>query len=285
MRFSWTKRWARASPPSSSPRIASSHPHVPEADLGVVGRHVEGPPVELDLEPLGASRGTMNAVMPRGLARRARGAGEDEVVAGAVHPRVEALGAVDHPFLALPAGDRLQVGRIGAVVGLGEPEGEPHLPAQRRLQQGLLLRRRPELVQQDHGGEVADHRGLALGVVVQPDAEPVEVLAHDRELVGSSPRGRRARRAARSATGPRDRRAGPSRSSRSSHSRLGIPPCSKSVRACSRRWSKKRALSSCASSGRTSPLDEAVDLLDQGRRLWRQLFVHRSSVAGSVCFR
>ncbi len=41
-------------------------PHIGECHLGVVGRHVERPPEELDREP-SASVGTRNAVMPFGV--------------------------------------------------------------------------------------------------------------------------------------------------------------------------------------------------------------------------
>ena len=70
--------------------------------------------------------------------------------------------------------------RVGAVVGLGQAERERDLAAQRALHEQLLLLGRAELVGEDHRREVADHRDLALRVVVQADPEPVEVLAHDR---------------------------------------------------------------------------------------------------------
>ena len=52
---------------------------------------------------------------------------------------------------------------------------------QRALDEDFLLGWRAELVSEDHRREVADHGRLALRIVVQPDAEPVEVLADHRE--------------------------------------------------------------------------------------------------------
>ncbi len=54
------------------------HPHVGEAHVGVVRRHVERPPEELDdLEARRRSVGTRNAVMPVADTRVRRRAGED----------------------------------------------------------------------------------------------------------------------------------------------------------------------------------------------------------------
>src|SRR5205823_1606534 len=93
---------------------------------------------------------------------------------GTVHARVETLGAVEHPFLALAARRGLEPRGVGAVTRLGEAEREADLAPQRTLDERLLLRVAAELVDEDHGGEVANHRDLALRVVVQPDAQAVE---------------------------------------------------------------------------------------------------------------
>src|SRR5439155_13424090 len=111
---------------------------------------------------------------------RPRGAREDEIVACPVHARVEALGAVDDPGVAVAPRRRLHVRRVRAVVGLGEAERQAHLPAQRPLHEDLLLRGRAELVREDHGGEVADQRDLAMVVVEQSYEKPVALLARER---------------------------------------------------------------------------------------------------------
>ena len=65
-------------------------PHVGQRDLGVVGRHVERPPEEVDAEPgrVGRHEEGGDADRRAGVARRA---GEDDVVGGVVQPGVEAL--------------------------------------------------------------------------------------------------------------------------------------------------------------------------------------------------
>ena len=184
------------------------------------------------------------------------------------------------------ARDRLEIGRVGAVVGLGETEGEPDLPAQGGRQQRLLLRRGAELVQEDRGRKVADQRRLALRVVVQPDAEPVEVLAHDRERVVGPASALRAPREARIATGPRDRRARPCARADPPSPRWGCRRPAKSVRACSRRWSKKRALSASASSGRTSlAMNASTSSISATTSSGRSSFICSSFADGSVFVR
>ena len=84
--------------------------HARDRHLGVVGRHVEGPPVVVDLEAGRVGRDEEGGD-PARLAGLARGAGEDEVVGGEVHPGVEALGAVDHPVAAVAAGASSPGGR------------------------------------------------------------------------------------------------------------------------------------------------------------------------------
>ena len=92
--------------------------HVTEHDLGMVGGHVEGPVVVGDLEAgrVGPHEERGDALRVAGLPGRAR---EHDVVLRDVHPRVEALGAVQHPVVTLPDRSCLQPGCIAAVSGLG----------------------------------------------------------------------------------------------------------------------------------------------------------------------
>ena len=76
------------------------HPDVLQLDLAVVGRHVERPPVVRHREAGGVGRHQERGDAA-GLAGLARGAGEDQVVGGAVHAGVEPLGAVDDPLVAV----------------------------------------------------------------------------------------------------------------------------------------------------------------------------------------
>src|SRR5215831_11530046 len=71
------------------------HPDVAEGDVRVIRRHIEGPEILLDGEPLRADRGQKrgNAV---GIARLAAGAREDEIRRGRVHAGVPRFLAVDH---------------------------------------------------------------------------------------------------------------------------------------------------------------------------------------------
>jgi len=98
------------------------HPHIGQLDLAVVGGHVERPPVIRDGEA-GDVRGHQERGDAPRLPRLARGAGEDQVMRGAVDAGVEPLGTVDHPVVAVGFGVGFQPGRVRAVQGLGQPEG------------------------------------------------------------------------------------------------------------------------------------------------------------------
>src|SRR5207302_8528988 len=116
-----------------------------EPDLSVVSRHVERPPVELHVQPRRVARDNERGDAER-LSRRARRARKHQVVAGTVHARVETLGAVEHPFLALAARRGLEPRGVGAVTGLGEAEREADVAPQPTLDERLLLRVPAQLV-------------------------------------------------------------------------------------------------------------------------------------------
>ena len=252
-----------ASPRPSSPedRVGGTRTSV-ERDLGVVGGHVERPPVESTLEAraVGRHEERGDAAARARLAARAR---EDEVVGGDVHAGVEALGAVDDPVVAVAA-RRVVSSQVAsrAVVGLGQAEGEPHLARDAAARSARLLLGRAERVQHQHGREVADDRRLVLRVVVQAEAAAARCsrMTAMSRLVPSRPP---SSRAARSAGGPPRRRGARISRRSSSHSRVGTPPCSMSVRANSRRWSKKRMLSFSLLERSDLALDERVDLGEQ----------------------
>ena len=114
MRFSCTKCCAtvEALALDVEDRDAGTRTSV-ERHLGMVGRHVERPPHELDLEARRVGRHE-EAVMPLRIARLARGAREDEVVGGVVQAGVEALDAVDDPVVAVAARGGLQPGGVAS---------------------------------------------------------------------------------------------------------------------------------------------------------------------------
>ena len=117
--------------------------------------------------------------MPRACPGFAGGAGEDQVVGGAVHAGVEPLGAVDHPAVAVGDGAGLQPGRVGAVLRLGQAERHRPLPGDQRLGPIRLLGVGAEPVHHDDLREVADDRRLVLQVVVQAEALVRQVFPDD----------------------------------------------------------------------------------------------------------
>ena len=182
MRFSCTKCCASSRPWSTrAEHRVGADAHVGERHLGVVGRHVERPPEEVDVEArrVGGHEERGDA---DGRARLARRAGEDDVVGGVVQPGVEPLHAVDHPLVAVAHGGGLEVGGVGAVVRLGQPEGEAAGAVEEAGHPLRLLLVGAEVAHHQHRREVADDRALVLQVVVQPEALGREVLADDRHL-------------------------------------------------------------------------------------------------------
>ena len=94
---------------------AVRHPHVGEADVRVVGGHVERPQELDDLEPGAVRRHEErgDAVAVAGLAARA---GEDQVVLRGVDAGVPRLLAVDDPLVAVAHRGGLHVRGVGAVL-------------------------------------------------------------------------------------------------------------------------------------------------------------------------
>ena len=162
-------------------------PHVGEVHVGMIGGHVERPPVGADLDA-GGFGGHEEAGDAVGIAGLAAGAGKNHVVGGPVHAGVEALGAADHPLIAVAHRRGVEKGGVAAVLRLGQPEGH---------QVGAVKCAVDELgplgvgaLGQHHEDEreVADDRSLVLQVVVQAQASGGQVLADDGHIqVGSAP--------------------------------------------------------------------------------------------------
>src|SRR5262245_51348416 len=83
--------------------------HVGQRDVCVVGGHIERPQVFLDTETW-CVRWYEERGDTRGVARIARGAGEDEVGVGDVYAGVPGLFAVEHPVGAVADGAGCHVG-------------------------------------------------------------------------------------------------------------------------------------------------------------------------------
>ena len=119
--------------------------------------------------------------MPVAVAGLAAGAGEDQVVLRVVDAGVPGLLAVDDPLVAVALGVRLHPRRVGAVLGLGDAEGEaaaalgevvdPLRPSARRCRSAIISSRPTLLPTIDV---------LVLQVAVQAEALAREVLADDR---------------------------------------------------------------------------------------------------------
>ena len=146
----------------------------------MVGGHVEGPEVLLDLHAGGIGRHD-EAGDAGGVAVIAAGPGEDHAVGGHVHAGGPHLLAIDQPaglavlFMGNPAG--LHVGGVRAVQGLGQAEDGAHLSLQEKVGVGLVLGVGSELLEHQDEGVVPDDRVLVLEVVVQAQALGGQVLA------------------------------------------------------------------------------------------------------------
>ena len=267
MRFSLKKCCTTPRPRPSPPKIGESrHPHVGQRDVGVIGRHVEGPQELLDLEP-GRVRRRQEGGDPPTVAGLAAGAGEDQVVLRLVDPGVPRLLAVDDPVVAVAHGRGLHVGGVGAVVGLGDAEGEARgVPRARSSTHSAFcssvpwssISSRPTLlptIECSFCRSLCSPRPLA-AKCSRITAMPRLVPSRAAVLLGER----------RSGSGRRRRPAGGPLRSSASHSSLGRPPRSQSVRASSRRWSKKRMLSSASSSGlisRSMKSSSSAEVLDE----------------------
>ncbi len=166
------------------------HEHIRKADSRVIGRHVEGPHILLDLHAgrFGRHQETGDAAR---IAVIAAGAGEQRAMGGDMHAGGPHLLAVDHPSLDAVAG-RLHragfhMGRIRAMLGLGEAKGDAVFSDQRSLDHRLLV---VAAVAVEHGDEreIADDRVLVLQVVVQAKSLGREMLAdHGHPEIGAIP--------------------------------------------------------------------------------------------------
>ncbi len=167
--------------------------HIGELDLAVVAGHVECPPVERDGETRRVGGDQERGDAP-GMSGLTGGAGEDQVVGGAVHAGVPPLGAVDHPAVAVGHGAGLQPGCVRPVFRLGEPERHRAFPGDQRLRPFAALRVGAEPLDHDHLGEIADDRRLVLQVVVQSDPFGGQMFTDDGHVeVGAVPAAQRRR--------------------------------------------------------------------------------------------
>lgn len=157
------------------------HPDIGQLDLAVVGGHVERPPVVGHRES-----GCVGRHQERGDAHRGPGltggAGEDQVVGGAVHAGVESLGAVDHPAVTVAFGAGLKPGGVRAVLRLGQAERHGTFPGDQRLRPLPALFVGAEPLHHDHLREVPDDRRLVLQVVVQAKTLVRQVFPNDRHV-------------------------------------------------------------------------------------------------------
>src|SRR5690242_10675733 len=162
-------------------------PDVVQRDAAVVGRHVEGPQVLLDLEAGGADRDQEPGDAGTA-ARGAAGAGEDQVVRGGVDAGVPGLLPGDDPVFAVFGRGRLHEGGVAAVLGFGDAEREVAFARGEVVDPVLLLRRAAVVQHQQQADVVAHDRVLVLQVAVQAEALARQVLAdHRHAQVGAVP--------------------------------------------------------------------------------------------------
>ena len=219
-------------------------------------------------------------------ARLARGAREDDVVRRVVQPGVEPLRAVDHPLVAVADGGRLEVGRVGAVVRLGEPEREPAAcrrgsrASTRRCCSSVPKSRIMSTVGKLPTIELSFCRSLCSPRPLAARCSRMIAISRLRRVVTAVLRRQRLAQPARGVGAPAHlaRAAPPSRA-------RGTPPFSKSVRAYSRRWSKNRMLSSGLLERPDLALDERVERVERRLDLGRDLEVHGPPVHGFGSFR
>ncbi len=153
---------------------AVGRPDIGETDPWVVGGHVEGPHPLLDLHPR-IIGGDQDAGDAAGVAVLAAGAAEQGAMGGHMHAGGPHLLAVDapagHAVPVLADGRRLHEGGVGAMIGLGQAEGDPPRAVEHTGDELLLLSRRAEVAEHDDEGVVGDDRVLGLLVVMQ--AQPL----------------------------------------------------------------------------------------------------------------
>ncbi len=235
MRFSWTKCWASSSPRSIVPEHGvGSDADVGQRHLGVVGRHVERPPEELDLE---TGR----------IGRHEEGGDSLRVAAGSPLVRAKMMSWVAwcsplfHRFIPLsthssPSRTAVVSRYVASLPWFGSvsPKASRRVPSRKPGIQSATCSRCAEVAHHQHGREVADDRRLVLQVVVQAEPPRRQVFADDRHLqvrgVATTEFG--GQRQAQPAGGIG---AAPHLANNSSQSARGTPPLSKSVLAHSRR--------------------------------------------------
>ena len=212
MRFSCTKCCASSSPRSMrSEHRVGADAHVRERHLRMIGRHVERPPEELDLESRRVGRDEKGAD-PLRIAGLAAGASEDDVVGRVMQAAVPPFHTVEHPLVAIAYGGGLHVGRVAAVVRLGQAERQAPRAVEKARHPRRDLLGRAEVAHHQHGRKVADDattrsagRCATRGLLVAKCSRMIAISRLRRVAA------HRTRRAAQAVTSRRHRHAGASR--------------------------------------------------------------------------
>jgi len=148
----------------------------------VIGRHVEGPEIFLDLHAFRIRRNEKAGNTPR-IAVVARRARKRRAMGGDMHARGPHLLAVDDPAADAIArglyGGRFHVGGVGAMVGLCQTEGDAVFAGERAFDHRLLVVA-AIAIQHRHQRKVADDGVFVLQVVVQAKSLGGEMLADHR---------------------------------------------------------------------------------------------------------
>ena len=145
----------------------------------MVGRHVEGPKIFLDFETLALHRND-EAGDALGAAVAPAGAREYEVVRRDVQAGVPDFCAVDAPSVSLAHGARFHPGRVGAVIRLGQAEGDANRAVEDSRNERLLLLLGAEIAEHQHRRQVTDDRAFVLQIVVQAQSLGRQMLPDDR---------------------------------------------------------------------------------------------------------
>ena len=158
------------------------HKHVRKADARMVGRHIEGPEIFLDLHACRIRRNEKACDAPC-IAVVARGARKRRAVGGDMHTRGPHLFAIDHPAADAVAcgayGLRFHMGRIRSVIGFGQTERNAILASQRAFDHRLLVIA-AVAIEHGHQRKVSDNGVFVLQIVMQAEALGREMLADHR---------------------------------------------------------------------------------------------------------
>ena len=155
---------------------AVGHTHVGEAHPGVVGGHVEGPQVFLDVHARRV-HGNEEGGDAEGVAGCAGGARHDHVALGHVHARVPGFFPVDDPVVSIANSRRFHIGGVRAVFGFGNTESEALAGVAQTLQPLGFLLLGAVFKHQQQADAVAHDGVLVLQIVVQAQAFCRKVLA------------------------------------------------------------------------------------------------------------